>query len=228
MICEKCGETLQQDAKICEKCGASIAKPSDTILQSGPRFSWIHTLLAGVAAIVVCLYIAAAIYYLNDGVGEQSITSAKSSVSEKKQKPKVDVPSVAPSNVKPIAKEPPVASIKQNEAKPTYQEDVQSLINKWLAGWQSGNMETYRSCYAPDFQSKGMNLDAWITNKINVRNKSGNISISVADVKISADENTATAVFTQHYSSSKSKDSGKKTLELKKINSEWKIYKEIM
>jgi hypothetical protein len=42
------------------------------------------------------------------------------------------------------------------------------------------------------------------------------------------DENKATAVFTQSYSSSILKDKGKKTLELKKINDEWKIYSEVM
>jgi hypothetical protein len=36
------------------------------------------------------------------------------------------------------------------------------------------------------------------------------------------------AVFTQSYSSSILTDKGKKTLELKKINDEWKIYREIM
>jgi hypothetical protein len=45
---------------------------------------------------------------------------------------------------------------------------------------------------------------------------------------ISERDNDATAVFTQYYSSSIFKDSGKKTLKLRKINDEWKIYKEIM
>ena len=89
-------------------------------------------------------------------------------------------------------------------------------------------MKTYRSCYASDFQSKGMNLDAWISYKTNVRQKSKNINISIDNLQISADENTATAVFTQSYSSSILKDSGKKKLELRKINDEWKIYREIM
>jgi hypothetical protein len=42
------------------------------------------------------------------------------------------------------------------------------------------------------------------------------------------DENIAMAVFTQYYSSSILKHSGKKKLELRKINDEWKIYREIM
>ncbi len=89
-------------------------------------------------------------------------------------------------------------------------------------------METYRSCYAADFQSKGMNLDAWVSHKTKVQRKSKNISISIDQLKISAKENQATAVFTQSYQSSILKDSGKKKLELKKVNGEWKIYKEIM
>ena len=77
-------------------------------------------------------------------------------------------------------------------------------------------MKTYRSCYASDFQSKGMNLNNWISYKTNVRQKSKNINISIDDLQISADENNAMAIFTQSYSSSILKDKGKKTLELKK------------
>ena len=58
--------------------------------------------------------------------------------------------------------------------------------------------------------------------------ESKNINIRIEDLKISADENSAMVEFTQSYSSSILKDKGKKTLELKKINDEWKIYSEIM
>jgi ketosteroid isomerase-like protein len=102
------------------------------------------------------------------------------------------------------------------------------LINKWLTSWKSGDVETYRSCYATDYQSKGRNLDAYVSDKADVYKKSKNIKISIDDLKISADENNATAEFIQHYSSSRFKYSGKKTLELRKINDKWKIYREIM
>jgi ketosteroid isomerase-like protein len=107
-------------------------------------------------------------------------------------------------------------------------EAVRDLVTKWLTSWKSGDLKTYRSFYASDFQSKGKNLDAWISHKTNVYKKSKNINITIDNMQISADENNASAVFTQHYSSSITKDSGKKTLELKKINNEWKIYREIM
>ena len=118
--------------------------------------------------------------------------------------------------------------IKQNETKSIPEEAVRNLVTKGLTSWKSGDMKTYRSCYTSDFQSKGINLDAWISYKNNVRQRSKNINISIDDLQISVDENSAMAVFTQSYSSSILKDKGKKTLELKKINDEWKIYSEIM
>lgn len=212
----------------CEKCGASTPESYTEISKSSPHLSWGKLLLAGSAVIVGCLYIAAAIYYMYSGVGEKSISSTKKSISGNISEPKVDAPSATKDNTELTEKKEPVAPSKQSAAKSIHEEAVRNLINKWLTSWQSGNLEIYRSCYASDFQSKGMNLDSWISNKINVRAKSKNINISIDDLQISIDENIATAVFIQHYNSSKSKDSGKKTLELRKINNEWKIYKEIM
>jgi ketosteroid isomerase-like protein len=128
---------------------------------------------------------------------------------------------VTDKNIAPI-------SSKQNETKYIPQEEVEKLVNKWLASWKSGDMKTYRSCYASDFQSKGKNLNDWVSYKTNLQKKSKNIDISINDLQISLDGNTALAVFVQNYSSSILKDSGTKTLELKKINGEWNIYKEIM
>jgi len=90
------------------------------------------------------------------------------------------------------------------------------LVKRWLNSWKSGDIKTYRSFYASDFNSKGMNLDAWISYKTNIQRKSKNVNISIDKLQVSADKNKATAVFTQHYSSSIFKDSGKKTLKLRK------------
>ena len=145
---------------------------------------------------------------------------------------RVEEPVVAPAPA--VAAAPVVTeslapvSNEQKETKSIPEEDVKNLVNKWLASWQSGDMEIYRGCYASDFQSKGMNLNAWISYKNNVRQKSKNISIRIEDLKISADAKTATAtaIFNQYYSSSLLKDTVKKTLKLKKVNEDWKIYRE--
>ena len=78
-------------------------------------------------------------------------------------------------------------SNEQNATKSIPEEDVRNLVNKWQASWQSGDMETYRGCYAADFKAKGMNLNTWISYKTKVHQKNKNISIRIEDLKISAD-----------------------------------------
>ena len=121
-----------------------------------------------------------------------------------------------------------LAGNEQKAAKSVSEEDVRNLVNKWLAGWQSGNMEIYQSCYASDFKSKRQNLKSWVSYKARVHKKNKNISIRIEDLKISSDAKTSTAeaVFTQYYSSPILKDKVKKTLMLKNVNGEWKIFKE--
>ena len=116
----------------------------------------------------------------------------------------------------------------QIDTKNIPQEDVQNLIDKWLNSWKSGDMEAYSNCYAIDFRGKGKDLNAWISYKANTQKKSKNINIAIDQLQISEKGNHATAVFIQSYSSSIVKDSGRKTLELRKINDELKIYREIM
>ncbi len=108
------------------------------------------------------------------------------------------------------------------------QKEIQKVVQKWLISWQSGNMTAYRNCYAHDFQSKDMNLDAWVAHKVQVRQNSKNIKISMDKLKISASGEKATATFIQNYTSSSLKSKGQKTLHLKKTGKEWKIYRESM
>jgi hypothetical protein len=117
----------------------------------------------------------------------------------------------------------------QNEAKYNPDDDIKNLVNKWRKSWESGDMQTYRACYAPDFESKGKNLNKWISYKTKLQKRSKNIKISIDNLIVTKDnESSATAVFTQNYSSSLLKDSGEKTLKLIKISNEWKIYEEVM
>lgn len=156
---------------------------------------------------------------------EQSVTANEEPVVPQYEEPVISEEVVAPAVTdKNIAS----ANSEQIGTKDIPKKDVEKLVNKWLVSWKSGDMKTYRSCYASDFQSKGKNLNDWISYKTNVQKKSNNIDININDLQISLDGNTALAVFVQNYSSSILKDSGTKTLELKNINGEWNIYKEVM
>ncbi|GAB6269484.1 MAG: hypothetical protein STSR0002_22260 [Smithella sp.] len=167
--------------------------------------------------------------------GEEHAAPQETVVSPEVEEPVAPVPAPVPTPAPApaVTGSPAPISGDQDKTKPAPEEDVQNLINKWLASWQSGDMQTYRSCYASDFYSKGMDLNAWITYKTNVRQRSKDINIRIENLKISADEKTslATAIFTQYYSSSILKDSVlndtvKKSLSLKKIDEGWKIYRE--
>ena len=105
---------------------------------------------------------------------------------------------------------------------------AQKLVTRWVKSWESGSLSTYRSCYAPNFRAQGMNLEQWVSHKASVRDRSKNIRIRIADLRISADANSATAVFRQHYSSNLLKSSGIKKLEMRKFNGTWKITRESM
>lgn len=152
---------------------------------------------------------------------EQTVAPAQSVTDPKAENP------VVQTDVAPAPAAPPVKS-RENEAQKTIEEDIRQFVNQWLTNWQSGDMETYRNCYASDFRTKGMDLNAWTTYKTNIRQKSKNINIKIEDLKISVDEKTATiaAVFMQYYSSSIFKSTVKKKLSIKKITNEWKINKE--
>jgi hypothetical protein len=131
----------------------------------------------------------------------------------------VDILAAAPKSEKPAVTEPDTGSSK---------ETVQNLIAKWAESWKSGNMTVYRSCYAPDFRSQGMNLKEWVNHKIEVRSHSKNINIRIDDLEITESNNRSTATFTQYYSSNLLKSKGHKKLDLRKINGKWKIYQETM
>ena len=163
---------------------------------------------------------------LNNIISWETITPNEAVVTPKVEEPVTPKEAVvaAPSVTDNLAQ----VKSNQKEKKAIPKEAVRDLLTKWLTSWKSGDMKTYRSCYASDFQSKGMNLDAWVSHKTNVYQKSKNINVSIDNLQISADENNVMVEFIQHYSSSIFKYSGKKKLELRKINDEWKIYREIM
>jgi hypothetical protein len=168
---------------------------------------------------------------------EEPVTPKEAVVAPKVEEPVTDakVKEPAASNEAITATAAPVAADnpdrvnnKQIETKSASEEAVRNLLTKWLNSWKSGDMKTYRSCYESNFQSEVTYTNALVFYKTNVHQKSKKINISIEKLQISADENIATAVFTQHYSSAILKYSGKKKLELRKINDEWKIYREIM
>lgn len=127
-----------------------------------------------------------------------------------------------------ITQIPAVQTAARQDTESTSREAVRKLINKWADSWESGNMSSYRACYASGFRSQGMNLNEWVNHKIALRERSKNINVRIDNLRISGDTHQSIATFTQYYSSNLLKSNGNKKLELRKINGVWKIYRETM
>lgn len=124
-----------------------------------------------------------------------------------------------------VVKEEP--KIENNISKnATGEKEITALITKWAGSWKSGDMRKFRNCYAANFKSRNMNLNGWISHKVDVRKNSKNINVRVENIHVMVNSTNATAAFTQYYSSSILKSKSSKKLELKKMDNEWKIVRE--
>lgn len=130
----------------------------------------------------------------------------------------------------PLAMNAPNLNQKPSQSNDNNDVMITKLIHKWASSWQSGDMREYRSCFAPDFRSKGMGLNQYVGYKANLAKKRNSINVNVSNLKISySGSQYATATFNQKYSASGGiKSSGIKKLELIKLKETWKIHREIM
>jgi murein L,D-transpeptidase YafK len=104
--------------------------------------------------------------------------------------------------------------------------DIEGMIAQWVKSWQSGDIETYRSHYSPDFRGYGMNLSQWLHYKAGLIAVNKNIRITIENLKVIPGTATAMVIFTQRYESTGHSDFGTKKLRLKRINNRWKIVRE--
>jgi ketosteroid isomerase-like protein len=135
----------------------------------------------------------------------------------------------ASNNTKITPAAPIAAPVSQHdESSSNPNESIKKLLAKWVASWKSGDTKTYRSCYTANFKTKGMNLNDWLVYKAELHKRNKNINIKIENARITVNGNSAIATFTQTYTSNSLKSKGMKKLELKKIEGDWKIYRENM
>jgi len=128
-----------------------------------------------------------------------------------------------------------VASNDYTSAKPETNFDdetiaIQIMIDEWLSAWQSKNIDDYLRYYASDFQPENnLSIESW-KDKRKKRLNLKSIFVSIvgeANINFNSDIE-AIVTFVQDFESKGYyyKDRTKKRLVLKKINDNWKIYKE--
>jgi len=105
---------------------------------------------------------------------------------------------------------------------------ILDTLQSWITAWTSKNLPDYYAHYTKDFTGGLPTRAAWEAQRKMKIAKVGGITLTLVDVVISqSSETTATVSFKQNYASGNYKDTGQKTLEMKKIQGRWLISQEI-
>ena len=105
--------------------------------------------------------------------------------------------------------------------------EIETAVRAWADAWSARDVDRYLAAYAPDFTpARKQDKKQWeAERRTRISNKS-KISVTVDDLVISVNGQTASARFKQVYSADKLKSTDRKTLELQRVGDKWLIRKE--
>ena len=143
-------------------------------------------------------------------------TTAKA---EPKAEPKVETKAVATADAGQAAKaDTPTAA---NVA------EVEAAVHAWAKAWAAKDMANYLAAYSPNFQTPGkQSRKAWEAERRARIVGKRSISVNLADLTITTQNDRATARFRQHYRADTLNVSSRKTLQLELRKGQWLIVSE--
>lgn len=100
---------------------------------------------------------------------------------------------------------------------------IYQLIEKWKAGWENKDIDSYMNSYSKNFKTNGMDWQKWKRYKNNLNRQYKYISVSLSEMRILRHKNHTVVSFTQHYKNNKLTSLGIKRLYFVLEDSEWKI-----
>ena len=105
--------------------------------------------------------------------------------------------------------------------------DVRQAVVAWARAWGQKDMPRYLGAYDAGFAPPdGLSRKAWEQERRDRIVHKSRIAVSITNLQISMQGNTATAVFVQNYQADQLKVSSKKTLKLAQRNGKWLITRE--
>lgn len=118
----------------------------------------------------------------------------------------------------------PAASTTPAVAGTSPQDEVKAALAQWAKAWAAKDLASYVAAYTPDFAPAGTSHAKWEKQRVELIGKLQWIKVELKDVKVDIKaHDKAVASFTQVYSSNRSHSKTKKTVELVKLESGWKI-----
>lgn len=104
---------------------------------------------------------------------------------------------------------------------------VIETVARWARGWEQQDPDLYLGAYADDFRpSSGASRNAWETTRRQRILAPTSIRLTLLDLEVDIDGETATASFRQIYESDRFGDVVRKTLHLRRVGTLWKIVAE--
>ena len=135
-------------------------------------------------------------------------------------------PAPAPAVTVATAAPPPPAVAARDDA----HQAVRDTVQAWARAWSDKDVAAYLAFYTPDFRPpNGVSHNTWKAQREQrVGGKVGQIDVELADIEITTDGETASAIFRQHYRSSGFSGSTDKTLKLVTVDGRWRIRQELI
>lgn len=136
-----------------------------------------------------------------------------------KAEPKAETKAVATADAGQAAKAdtPPAANVAE----------VEAAVRTWAKAWAAKDMANYLAAYSPNFQTPGkQSRKAWEAERRARIVGKRSISVNVADLTITTQNDRATARFRQHYRADTLNVSSRKTLQLELRKGQWLIVSE--
>jgi len=139
---------------------------------------------------------------------------AASSVAASSAAPVVATPA------KPVTPEKPIS--KENASA-----EIQKTVEAWAAAWSRKDVKAYLASYGKDFEVPGgASRKEWEAEREQRIDKPGPIKVSLSDIRVQVQGDTATVQFRQHYSAKSLNTSTPKTLVLTQHGGRWMIQQE--
>ena len=119
---------------------------------------------------------------------------------------------------------PDVTPVALTPAAMTDEQLVRQRVADWAKAWETRNVEIYRGFYAPEFhQYEGESNASWLARRQRIMQQAGFIRVTLQDVSVSINGDTANATFRQIYRSAVLSDSTLKNLTWQRHDGRWVI-----
>jgi ketosteroid isomerase-like protein len=159
----------------------------------------------------------------NPGATAQNLPPAESTIAEDNQAATTNTP--AQSNPAALASPASAALLPQPE--PKSEAALRSAIQQWSQAWKTRDLPAYLGLYSPNFvPPQGISRQLWAdTRKARIASKQ-NIELSLQNLSVQMQGNTATVKFTQAYADERFRMTDRKTMVWQLTEGRWLIQSE--